>query len=302
MLAAVEAGGTKMICAVARDPATILHQTSIPTTAPGETIAAMVAFFRAAGEGKVQAIGIGCFGPLDLEPTSPGFGAITRTPKLGWSGVNLRRALSEAVRCPAVIDTDVAASGIAEAAFGAGQGLRSMAYVTVGTGIGGALIRDGQPLCGLTHPEMGHIRPRRHPQDRFAGVCPFHGDCLEGLASGAAVFARRGQMLSEINPDDVLWEVLSDYLGQFCATLVLMASPQRIVIGGGVPDSNPGLFALVRRSTRASLGEYVQAAVLSDAIDSYIVPPALGAHAGLVGALMLAQRAQAHEGSSQRSR
>ena len=283
MLAGIEAGGTKIVCAVAASPSNILRRTSIPTGAPDATMADILRFL--AGDPPIAAVGIGCFGPLDLDPASAGFGTITQTPKPGWSGVNLRRALADALGCPVAIDTDVNASGLAEATIGAGEGCDTVAYVTVGTGIGGGLIVNGRPLHGLAHPEMGHIRPRRHIDDRgFAGICPFHGDCVEGLASGRAIFARTGGHLSEMPADDAVWRVVGDYLGQLCATLMLMASPQRIVLGGGVMASNPGLFAHVRPAARDYLAGYVAADM-----HRTIVPPELGEQSGIIGALMMAE-------------
>ena len=285
LLAGIEAGGTKIVCAVGSSPRTILRSTSIRTGPPEPTLAAILAFLRKGGE-PIAAVGIGSFGPLDLDPNSAGSGAITQTPKPGWSGVNLRRAVAEALGCPVAIDTDVNASGLAEAAIGAGAGCGTVAYVTVGTGIGGGLIVDGRPLHGLAHPEMGHLRPRRHIDDRgFAGICPFHRDCLEGLASGAAIFARTGGNLSEMPADDAVWRVVGDYLGQLCATLVLVASPQKIVLGGGVMASNPALFDHIRPAARDYLAGYVAAADL----DRLIVPPGLAEQSGIIGALMMAE-------------
>jgi fructokinase len=290
MLAGIEVGGTKIVCAVGPQPGTILRRRTIPTGQPSAAIDEVLGFLRAApaGEAPLRGVGIGSFGPLDLNPASTGFGAMTRTPKPGWSGVNLRLALAEALGCPVAIDTDVNAAGIAEAALGAGRGLESVAYITVGTGIGGGLIVGGRPLHGLTHPEMGHMRPRRRPDDDFAGICPFHGDCVEGMASGTAILARAGRNLSDLAESDPLWALLGDYLGQLCATLVLIGSPQRIVMGGGVMHANPRLFGLVRAAARACLGGYVQAEAVAGAIDRFIVAPDLGQESGVIGALMLA--------------
>jgi len=290
MLAGIEVGGTRIVCAVGPAPGEVVRRRVIRTGPPQLAIAEIVAFLRdaSAGQPALRGIGIGSFGPLDLDPESATFGAITRTPKPGWSGVNLRAALAQAIGCPVAIDTDVNASGIAEAALGAGRGLATVAYITVGTGIGGALIVGGRPLHGLTHPEMGHVRPRWRSGDGFAGICPFHADCVEGLASGAAIVARTGRNLSELAAEHEAWALVGDYLGQLCAMLVLMGSPQRIVMGGGVMQSNPQLFPLVRAAARAWLGGYVQAAAIAEGMDGFIVPPGLGEQSGVVGALMLA--------------
>jgi fructokinase len=301
MLAGIEAGGTTMTCVVAAGPGDIRRRIAIPSTDPATTLAAVVAFLRdrPAGDPAVAAIGVGSFGPLDLDPTSRSFGAILRTPKPGWSGFALRRTLAEALHCPVAIDTDVNASGLAEAALGAGAGLDSMAYITVGTGIGGGLIVRGRPLRGLTHPEMGHIRPRRHVDDLgFAGVCPFHADCLEGLASGTAIVARSGGLLSDLPAHHALHGIVADYLGQLCATLVLIGSPQRIVMGGGVMNANPALFDRLRRATQHWLGGYVQSEALAGGIERFIVPPRLSVESGVVGALMIAAQALADAGGA----
>jgi fructokinase len=283
---AIEAGGTKFRCAIGESPEALVAEASFPTRTPLETMADVADFFAdsASKFGKLAALGVGSFGPLDLDPASPGYGSIVRTPKPHWSGFNLRAALIEALDCPVVIDTDVNASGLAESLRGAGKGFSSLAYVTIGTGIGGGLIRDGRALHGFTHPEMGHVRPVRASGDNFAGICPYHGDCLEGLASGAAIFARFGRHLADMPADDPLWGWLADYIGQLCSSLLLFAAPHRIVLGGGVMSSNPGLFGPVRTAAAAQINGYLGPV----SMDSLIVPPALGTESGLIGGLLLA--------------
>jgi len=282
LFGAIEAGGTKFRCAVGTAPDALLAQAAFPTRSPAETLADVVAFFK--GTGNLEAVGVGSFGPLDLDPASPTHGSIVRTPKPGWSDFNLKAALITSLGCPVAIDTDVNASGLAESLLGAGKGLPSLAYITIGTGIGGGLIQQGRPLHGFTHPEMGHIRPRRAPNDTFAGICPYHGDCLEGLASGAAIFQRSGRHLAETPPDDPLWTWLADYIAQLCSTLLLTAAPHRIVLGGGVMSSNSVLFGPVRQAVAAQLAAYLGELPLNE----IIVPPALGDMSGLTGALLLA--------------
>jgi fructokinase len=284
---AIEAGGTKFRCAIGTAPDALLAEAAFPTRTPAETLADVVAFFEgtAATFGQLAALGVGSFGPLDLDPASPTHGSIVRTPKPGWSDFNLKAALITSLVCPVTIDTDVNASGLAESLLGAGKGLPSLAYITIGTGIGGGLIQQGRPLHGFMHPEMGHIRPRRAPGDTFAGICPYHGDCLEGLASGAAVFQRSGRHLAEAPPDDPLWVWLADYIGQLCSMLLLTAAPHRIVLGGGVISSNSALFAPVRRAVAAQLSGYLGELALNE----IIVPPALGDMSGLIGGLLLAK-------------
>lgn len=286
LFGSIEAGGTKFRCAVAEKPNNFLAEAAFPTTTPTETLAAIETFFDAAvaAHGPLHALGVGSFGPLDLDPASPTHGHIARTPKPHWSGFPLKAALADRLGCPVTIDTDVNASGLAEARLGAGAGHKSLAYITVGTGIGGGLILEGRPLHGFAHPEMGHISPRRAPTDAFAGICPFHRDCLEGMASGAAIFARAGKHLADIPASDPIWAFLPDYIGQLCVTLLLVAAPNRIVLGGGVMSSNPALFALVRRAIETQLAGYCGRL----ALDEIIVPPGLGDRAGLIGGLLLA--------------
>jgi fructokinase len=288
-LGGLEAGGTKFVCAVGRPGQEPLRRAAFPTRGPDETLADVIGFFRE--REPIAALGIGSFGPLDLDPASPSCGSLTATPKPGWSGVNLRATLGGALGCPVAIDTDVNAAGLGEAAFGAGRGLDHFVYLTIGTGIGGGLIAGGRPLHGLTHPEMGHLLVRRHPIDEgFAGACPFHGDCAEGLASGAAIFARAGKPLSDYPPDHPLREAIADYLGQLCAAIVLIASPQRLILGGGVMTGG-ALLPGVRRALAARLGGYVGHPALQSGLESYVVAPDLGDRAGITGALILASRA-----------
>jgi len=291
LLGGIEAGGTKFVCGVGRSPTEILRTRTIPTRGPDETLAEVLAFFAdvSAQLGPISALGVASFGPVDLDPRSPAFGAIKTTPKAGWTGFNLKNTLAEGLGCPVAIDTDVTGSGLAEWAYGAGQGLDRLAYLTVGTGIGGALIADGRPLHRYSHPEMGHVSARRRADDiGFAGVCPFHGDCLEGLASGPAVVARYGKKLSEMPSDSPIWMILADYLAQLCLSIMLIAPPARIIIGGGVM-SNPQLYPLIRQEILRQNNGYLD--LLSDpaVVEAFVVPPGLKDEAGLIGALMMAR-------------
>jgi fructokinase len=286
-LGAVEAGGTKFLCGVG-SAAGSLATATIPTRDPETTLAEVEAFF--ATHGSIDALGIGSFGPLDLETASPTFGHILRTPKPGWSGVDLRGRLAATLGVPAAIDTDVNAAALAEAEQAA-VGTGTLAYVTVGTGIGVGIVADGKPLHGAGHPEAGHLLPRRHPaHGGFAGVCSFHGDCLEGLASGPAIVAAWGSPASELAEDHIFWEVEAGYLAQLCAALFLTIAPHRIVLGGGVMD-NRRLLPAVRVATQALLGGYIAALAEPGALERRIVAPACAEPAGLVGAYLLAARA-----------
>ena len=290
VLGAIEAGGTKFRCALVRGVDEVLASRRIPTSSPQATLGAVVEFFAAAERefGAADAFGVAAFGPVDLDAASPSYGRILPTPKAGWSGTDLRAPLIARFGRPVAIDTDVNAAARAEAALGAGRSCRSLAYVTVGTGIGGGVIRDGVPLRGLMHPEMGHIPVRRDPRDgSFAGVCPFHGDCLEGLASGPAIEARWGGPLDRFAPPHPALEVIGGYLGQLVAALALLISCERIVLGGGV-TSGGALLPHVRRSARGFLNGYLPVERLRGDLQDFVVPPGLGERSGLTGAALLA--------------
>jgi fructokinase len=284
----VEAGGTKFLCALGNAYGDIVHETRIETRDPQTTLAQVFDFFAAAEAryGTVKAFGIGAFGPLELRRNSPCYGFITNTPKPGWANTDLVGMVQRALGRPVGFDTDVNAAALAEWKWGAGQQLESLAYVTVGTGIGAGVLHHGRAVHGLMHPEIGHIHVLRYPGDTdFAGICPFHGDCLEGLACGPAIVARTGRSLSQAGDNDAMWDIEADYLGQLCAHLVLMHSPQRIFIGGGVMQQDR-LFTAVGARMRHWLRGYVPRHELQES--SYIAPPGLGGAAGIKGALALA--------------
>ncbi len=294
LLGGIEAGGTKFVCVVGRADGEIVERARFDTRAPEATLADVVDFFRAvdARQGPLAAFGIASFGPLDLDPRSSTFGAITRTPKPQWSGVSLTQPLQAAFQRPVAIDTDVNGAAVAEARWGAGAGHRTVVYVTAGTGIGGGIAVDGHAVPGLIHPEMGHLRVPRHPYDQdFRGVCPFHGDCLEGLVSGPAVVARWGQRLDQLPPDHPAREVIGFYLGQLCAAIALMISPSVIVLGGGLTTDGT-VYPLVRSAARDQLAGYLHHPRLSESFDDFIVAPGLKDSAGAMGALVLAERAR----------
>jgi fructokinase len=287
---AVEGGGTKFVCAVGNDRGEILAQERFPTTDPASTLAMARAFLRRQGQsfGTLAAIGVASFGPVELDKTSVHYGFIGRTPKTGWSGVDIVGSLAREFRCPIGFDTDVNAAALAEHRWGVARGVGNLVYVTVGTGIGGGVLVDGAPLHGLMHPEIGHLYPRRHPLDRdFRGVCPFHGDCLEGVASGPAILSRTGALLLELDARHPQWEIEADYLGQLCAQLVVTVSPQRIVMGGGVM-SQSRLLPLIRERLRHWLGDYIDRSEIRSQTDRYVVAPELGDNSGVLGALVLA--------------
>ena len=287
-LGALEAGGTKMVCSIGDENGNVLERVSIPTLAPDETMQPMIDFFK---EQKIEALGIGSFGPLDLNPKSEIFGSITATPKPGWSYYPLLRTLQDALNVPADIDTDVNAAALGEAMWGAAKGLNSCLYVTVGTGIGGGLIIEGNLVHGLVHPEFGHMLLRPDPKDPAPeGFCPFHTGCLEGLACGPAIEKRWGKSAKDLSEDDVAWEVEANYLAQMCANAVVCLSPEKIILGGGVMHQTH-LFPRIRKETQRLLGGYVKNETVLEHIDEYIVSPGLGDNSGVSGALLLAKRA-----------
>lgn len=290
LFGAIEAGGTKFICAVGDATGQILEQTRIDTRDPLTTLTEVQRYFEAAQArcGRLAALGVGAFGPLDLRPASATYGFITSTPKPGWANTNLVGILSQSLRVPVRLDTDVNGAAFGELRWGAGRNLSSIAYVTVGTGIGVGAVHHGHAVHGLMHMEMGHVMVRRHPGDSaFAGTCPFHGDCLEGLASGPAILARTGSVISAASAAEPMWAFEADYLGQLCALLVLSHCPQRILIGGGVMQ--PELYASIRERMLYWLHGYVTVKDIQEA--EYVMAPGLGALAGIKGALSLAMDA-----------
>lgn len=276
----IEAGGTKWVCAVGTGPGDLRATESVPTTSPDETLGLVLTFFER--HGPVAAVGIGSFGPVDLDPASPTWGFVTTTPKPGWAHTSIGAAVRDALGVPVAFDTDVNAAALGEHRFGAARGLDTFCYITVGTGIGGGGMADGRLLHGLVHPELGHMRVPHDPvADPFPGSCPYHGDCWEGLASGRAIEERWGRPGEELAGVDAVWRLEARYLALGLVNVVFVLSPQRIVLGGGVPG-HPGLLPLVRRELNDLLGGYVAHP------DEFVVRPALGDRAGVLGAIALA--------------
>ena len=300
----IEAGGTKVVCAVGTGPDDIRAERVIPTVAPGDTLGAAVAFFEGyfRDRGPIAALGIAAFGPLDLDPASPTWGFVTTTPKPGWARADLAGPVRRALGVPVVVDTDVNGAAVAEHRWGAGRGADPFVYLTVGTGIGGGALVHGRPLHGLVHPEMGHLRvPHDLPVDPFPGACPYHGDCLEGLASGEAI-ARRWRAPAEALPaGHPAWELEARYLALGLVAVIAVLSPRRIAVGGGVMRTTH-LLPRVRREVVSLLAGYVDAPALRDGIDEYVVAPALGERAGVLGALGLAADAAQGDGSAHTAR
>ncbi|RJF85796.1 ROK family protein [Sphingomonas cavernae] len=292
LLAAIEAGGTKFLCAVARPDGQVLDEVRIATTTPAETLGAATDFFLQTSEahGPIAALAIGSFGPLSLDPAAADFGTITTTPKPGWSGTDLVGHFQHALNVPVTLDTDVNAAAVGEMLFGSGQGLDCFCYVTVGTGIGVGVVIGGVPHGGASHPEAGHMRiPRAAGDAGFKGICPYHGDCLEGMAAGPAMRARWGVDAADLPRDHPGWAIEADYLASLCLNLTYALQPRRIILGGGVMQAGH-LHGLVRDALSEKLGGYGLNA-RTRAMETYIVAPGAGPSAGLTGALALAYRA-----------
>lgn len=282
-IGAIEAGGTKFVCGIGNEHGELEDRVSFPTEQPEQTLANVISYFEGKG---VEAIGIGTFGPIDLNPSSESYGCVTTTPKPGWSGFPFLRTIKEAFDIPLGWDTDVNAAAYGEAKWGAAKGLDSCVYYTIGTGIGVGIYAESKLVHGLVHPEGGHIKTRRHADDHYEGNCPYHGDCLEGMAAGPAIERRWGIKASELPTDHRAWEYEAYYIAQALTTAILMLSPKKIILGGGVMHQNQ-LFPLIRAEVQQSLNGYVSSEALRSGIHEYIVPPGLGNNAGLCGALAL---------------
>jgi len=289
VLGGVEAGGSTWVCAVGSGPDDVRDTLVIPTTTPDETIGRVTGFF--AEHRDVEAVGIGSFGPVDVDPASPTWGFITSTPKPGWANVDVAPRLAAALGVPVAFDTDVNAAALGERRWGAAVGVDTFWYITVGTGIGGGVFVNGALVHGLIHPEIGHMRvPHDRALDPFDGVCPYHDDCLEGLASAQAILARTGRHAHELDDTDPVWELEAHYLALGVANLICTTSPRRVVVGGGVLRRT-GLLARVQDAVVSHLAGYLTAPELDGAIADYVVAPALGDRAGVLGALELARSA-----------
>jgi fructokinase len=279
--AGVELGGTKCIAILARGPERILARETVPTTTPDETLSRLGDILSSWRSQDLRALGIGSFGPLDLSR-----GTIASTPKPGWRDAEVKRRLEDAARVCAAFDTDVNGAALAEMRWGSGRGVDDFAYVTVGTGVGVGLIVNGMPTRGFAHCELGHIRVARLPGDRFAGSCPFHGGCVEGLAAGPSLEARVGDGVGELRADDPLWESVGWALAQLCHAIVCATAPRAIAIGGGVIENQPHLLGRIEHMLVESLHGYVELPG-----SGYIRAPALGSDAGPLGAIALAMTA-----------
>lgn len=288
---AIEAGGTKFNCMLADEHSRILAQTRISTTSPSATLAAAADFFKQPQLGfALQALGIASFGPVELNPQAKHYGWITHTPKPGWAHTDLVGYFRQALALPIGFQTDVNAAALGEWHFGAAQGLRNFVYVTIGTGIGAGIVSHGKLVQGISHPELGHMYiPQKALWDSFQGTCPFHKNCLEGLASGPAMAARWNAPAETLSADHPAWVLQANYLALMCVNITVMFAPQKIILGGGVMQHAP-LFALVREQFNQLMAGYGQGQELSD-LNTYITPPGRSEQSGILGAWVLAKSA-----------
>lgn len=282
-LGALEAGGTKMVCAIGNENGEIFERISVPTETPEITIPKLIEFFK---DKNIEALGIGCFGPIDLNRDSDTYGCITTTPKLKWANYNIVGAFHDALDVPVGFDTDVNGSALGEATWGITKGLENSMYITIGTGVGAGIISNGKLLHGMLHPEGGHLLLTKHPRDTYKGKCPYHQSCLEGLAAGPAIEERWGKKGFELADRPEVWEMEAFYIGQALVDYIVILSPQRIVLGGGVMHQEH-MMPLVRQEVKRQMNGYIKTRELED-LDSYIVLPSLNDNQGIMGALKLA--------------
>lgn len=285
-LGALEAGGTKMVCAIGDEKGHIFDRISIPTLTPADCVPEIIEYFS---KNNIDALGIGSFGPIELNPSSSAYGYITSTPKKAWINYNLVGNFTKRLACPIGFDTDTNAAALGEASFGITRGLDASMYITIGTGIGVGIFVENRLLHGMLHPEAGHILLAKHPSDTYKGKCPFHSNCFEGLASGPAIEERFGAKADTLADREDVWELEAFYIGQALVNYTLTVSPKRIVLGGGVMHQKQ-LFPLVRAQFAKMMNGYIKTKELKD-LDYYIVPSSLKDNQGILGCFKLAEEA-----------
>ena len=285
-LGALEAGGTKMVCAIGDESGKIYEQVSIPTETPEITMPKLISYFE---ERKIEALGIGCFGPIDPDKKSETYGYITSTPKLAWADYNIVGTMEKSLMIPVGFDTDVNGSVLGEVTFGQAKGNKCVVYVTIGTGVGAGIYIEGKLLHGMLHPEAGHILLTQRQDDTYEGTCPYHKTCLEGLAAGPAIEARWGRKAVELKDDARVWDLEAYYIAQAIVNYILILSPQMIILGGGVMHQEQ-LFPKIRSYVKKMMNGYIKTKEMAD-LDHYIVPASLHDDQGIMGALELGRRA-----------
>ena len=282
LIGALEAGGTKMVCAVGKEDGTILEQVSIPTSTPEETMPRILEYFSSK---EIKALGVAAFGPVDVNPASPSYGCILDTPKIPWRQFDLLGSLKEKIHVPMGLDTDVNGSCLGEMTYGCAKGLDSVIYITIGTGVGVGVCSGGRLVHGMLHPEGGHVLLTRHPEDPNGGICPYHPNCLEGFASGPSIEARWGKKAVDLKDNSKVWEIESFYIAQALVDYIMILSPQKIILGGGVMHQEQ-LFPLIRGKVKELIGGYLNTPELRN-LDQYIVPASLGGDQGIMGCIKL---------------
>ncbi|MBR8700973.1 putative fructokinase [Fusobacterium sp. DD29] len=285
-LGSIEAGGTKFVCAIGNENGEVFERGVFPTTSPEETMEKVIEFFKGK---EIEAMGVGCFGPLSLNPKNKDYGAITTTPKVLWQNYNIVNKLKEHFNIPIGFDTDVNIAALGEYTWGGAKGLDSCFYMTVGTGVGAGIIAEGKMIHGLLHPEVGHMIVPKHPEDDFEGICPFHKNCLEGLACGPAIEKRWGKKGHELPADHKAWDIEAYYLSIAVVETIVMLSPEKIILGGGVMKQSQ-LFEKIRKQVKEMLNGYINVSEITENIDEYIIYPKLGDNAGISGGLALAKQ------------
>lgn len=282
-IGAIEAGGTKIICGIGNEQGMIEKKLSFPTETPQIAMEKIKDFFE---DEEIEALGVGTFGPIDVNKNSATYGYITTTPKPGWGNFDFLGNLKTFIHAPIGFDTDVNGAALGEAIWGAAKGLKSCVYYTIGTGVGVGVYSEGKLVHGLLHPEAGHVPVKRHPDDHYEGFCPYHKDCLEGLAAGPAIERRYGKKGDQLDVNHEAWKLEAYYIAQALTSTVLMLSPEKIILGGGVMHQEQ-LFPFIHQELKANLNGYVQHPMLLEHIEDYVVPPGLGDHAGLSGAIAI---------------
>lgn len=283
IIGGIEAGGTKFVCGIGNEKGEILERVSFPTETPKITLVKAVEFFK---DKNIERLGIGSFGPIDVNPNSKTYGYITKTPKLAWTDCDIVGYLKKYFDIPIYFDTDVNGAALGESVWGAAKNLKNCLYLTIGTGIGGGILVNGELVHGMLHPEAGHILIKRHFEDKYSGKCPYHKDCFEGLASGPAIEERWGVKGYELPVDHKAWDLEAFYIAQALANYILILSPEKIILGGGVMKQSQ-LFPKIRENVKEFLKGYVQTSQILENINEYIVYPNLEDNAGLLGAVAL---------------